>query len=90
MTAMQRCDREIAAIKDELRSGNPDVEGAILGLSDWRDEKRMIYEEFLATKRVSVRPSGFVPRVAAPRQRRRLASVCRRLPNAVRTVCETI
>jgi hypothetical protein len=38
---MERCLREIAAIEAELRSGNPDVAGLCLALSDWSAELRL-------------------------------------------------
>ena len=43
--ALARCDREIARIKAEALSGNPDVEGILLGLHDWRTEKILIERE---------------------------------------------
>jgi len=39
---LARCDREIAAIKQEALNGNPDVRGIIQGLYDWRTEKKLI------------------------------------------------
>jgi hypothetical protein len=38
---MERCRREIAAIEAEIRSGNLDLQGLCLALSDWHvDEER--------------------------------------------------
>ena len=42
---LARCDREIKRICEEARNGNPDVHGILLGLHDWRTEKRMIINE---------------------------------------------
>ena len=42
---MERCRREIAAIEAELRAGNPDVEGLILGLADWNVELHIMQNE---------------------------------------------
>lgn len=58
---MARCDEEIEKCQRELRNGNPDVAGAMLGLHDWRSEKRLIYEEFLATKAQDGSFAGFDP-----------------------------
>jgi hypothetical protein len=33
-----RCRAEIAHIEEELRAGNPDVQGLLLALHDWRQE----------------------------------------------------
>ena len=42
---MERCKREIAAIEAEILSGNPDVEGLCLALSDWSAELRILQRE---------------------------------------------
>jgi hypothetical protein len=42
---MERCLREIAAIETELRAGNPDIAGLILGLVDWNVELRILQNE---------------------------------------------
>ena len=64
MTAVERCDHEIAEAERLLLDGHPEVEGLALAISDWSREKRMIeraaYEEFLASKRVICEPSGFI------------------------------
>jgi hypothetical protein len=39
---VERCRQEIAAIEAELRSGNPDVDGLCLALSDWCAELRIL------------------------------------------------
>jgi hypothetical protein len=39
---IERCRREIAAIKAELLAGNPDVAGLCLALADWSTELRLI------------------------------------------------
>jgi hypothetical protein len=56
---MRQCHREIESLKAEALRGNPDVEGIMLGLNDWRGESRLVYEEFLRNKRISVQPAGF-------------------------------
>jgi hypothetical protein len=40
---LARCDREIALIYQEAHAGNPNVEGMLLGLHDWRTEKKGNY-----------------------------------------------
>ena len=42
---MERCQREIAAIEAEILSGNPDLEGLCLALSDWSAELRILQDE---------------------------------------------
>jgi len=42
---MDRCRREIAAIEAELLSGNRDVLGLVLALSDWSEELRILERE---------------------------------------------
>jgi len=42
---MERCRREIAAIEAELLSGNRDVLGLVLALSDWSVELRILQDE---------------------------------------------
>ena len=39
---MERCRREIAAIKAQLRAGHPDLQGLCLGLADWSAELRLL------------------------------------------------
>ena len=39
---MERCRREIAAIKAQLRAGHPDIEGLCRGLADWSGELRLL------------------------------------------------
>ncbi len=39
---LARCDREIARIYREAYAGNPDINGMLLGLHDWRTEKKLI------------------------------------------------
>jgi hypothetical protein len=39
---LARCDREIERIYQEAYAGNPDVHGILLGLHDWRTEKKLI------------------------------------------------
>jgi hypothetical protein len=43
--ALTRCDQEIERIYREAYSGNPDVEGILMGLHDWRTERKMIEAE---------------------------------------------
>jgi hypothetical protein len=42
---MDRCQREIAAIEDQLRAGPPEVHGLCLALADWSEELRLIEVE---------------------------------------------
>jgi hypothetical protein len=42
---LARCDREIERIYAEAYGGNPDIDGILLGLHDWRTEKKMILHE---------------------------------------------
>jgi hypothetical protein len=42
---VERCWREIAAIRAELFAGNPDVEGLCLALADWNAELRILEDE---------------------------------------------
>ena len=42
---MERCQREIAAIEAEILSGNPDLQGLCLALSDWSAELRILQDE---------------------------------------------
>ena len=42
---MERCRREIAAIEAEILSGNPDLHGLCLALSDWCAELRILQNE---------------------------------------------
>ena len=42
---LERCDREIARIIAEAHAGNPDIDGMLLGLHDWRTEKLLIEKE---------------------------------------------
>jgi hypothetical protein len=42
---IERCLREIAAIEAELRAGNPDVQGLMLGLADWHVELRILQRD---------------------------------------------
>jgi len=39
---IERCRREIAAMRAELLAGNPDVEGLCLALGDWWAELRIL------------------------------------------------
>ena len=42
---MEQCRREIAEITALIRSGHPDLDGLLLGLSDWSAELRLIEKE---------------------------------------------
>jgi hypothetical protein len=42
---MERCLREIAAIEALIRDGHPDLQGLLLGLSDWSAELRLLEKE---------------------------------------------
>lgn len=63
MNAIARCDQEIEQLKALARSGHPDIQGIMDALHDWRTERKLIYQQFLNDKRISVKPSGFVPSV---------------------------
>lgn len=39
---IEQCQREIAAIEDQLRAGHPDVQGLCLALADWSAELRIL------------------------------------------------
>ena len=43
--AIARARREIAAIKAEIRAGNPDLNGLVRGLVDWSCELRRLEKE---------------------------------------------
>ena len=40
-----RCDAEIANVEALLRAGHPDIQGLLLALSDWSQERRLIQDE---------------------------------------------
>jgi hypothetical protein len=40
-----RCDAEIADIEALLRAGHRDIQGLVLALSDWSQERRLIQDE---------------------------------------------
>ena len=40
-----RCQAEKSECERYLRSGNPDIHGALLGLSDWAKEEELIRAE---------------------------------------------
>ena len=40
-----RCDAEIANVEALLRAGHPDIQGLLLALSDWTQERRLIQDE---------------------------------------------
>jgi len=42
---IERCRRELAAVRAELLVGNPDVEGLCLALADWNAELRILEGE---------------------------------------------
>ncbi|HEY1754182.1 MAG TPA: hypothetical protein VGG72_02215 [Bryobacteraceae bacterium] len=42
---MERCRRESAAIEAELQTGNLDVKGLVLALSDWPVELQILQNE---------------------------------------------
>jgi hypothetical protein len=42
---MNRCRLEIAGIEQQIRAGNPDLEGLCLGLADWASELRLLQHE---------------------------------------------
>ena len=40
-----RCDAEIANVEALLRAGHPEIQGLVLALSDWSQERRLIQDE---------------------------------------------
>ena len=42
---IERCRRELAAIRAELLAGNPDVDGLCLALADWSAELGLLEEK---------------------------------------------
>ena len=42
---LARCDAEIVSAEALLRAGHPDIQGLLLALSDWAQEKRLIQAE---------------------------------------------
>ena len=42
---IERCQREIAAIEEQILDGNPDLQGLCLALSDWSAELRLLQQE---------------------------------------------
>jgi hypothetical protein len=42
---MARCHREIDGIEALIRAGHPDLQGLLLGLSDWSAELRLLKKE---------------------------------------------
>jgi len=42
---MERCRQEIAEIEALILAGHPDLDGLLLGLSDWSAELRLIEKE---------------------------------------------
>ena len=42
---MDRCRREIAEIEALILSGHPDLQGLLLGLSDWSAELGLLAKE---------------------------------------------
>jgi hypothetical protein len=57
-TDIERCRREIAAIEAELLTGNPDVQGLCLPLSDWSAELRIIEAEQRREKPPGLNPAA--------------------------------
>jgi len=55
---MERCRREIAAFERELLTGNPDVEGLCLALSDWWAELRILEAEQRREKPPRLNPAA--------------------------------
>ena len=56
---IERCRREIAAIEAEILTGNTDLQGLCLALSDWSAELRILQEE------ANVHAAKAVPTIAA-------------------------
>jgi hypothetical protein len=40
-----RCDAEMADVEALLRAGDLDIQGLVLALSDWSQERRLIQDE---------------------------------------------
>lgn len=55
---LARCDREIERIIQEAHAGNPDVDGILLGLHDWRTERRMILDKRTSLPKGSAEPDS--------------------------------
>ncbi|HEV2200001.1 MAG TPA: hypothetical protein VGR73_09270 [Bryobacteraceae bacterium] len=55
---IERCKREIAAIEAEIMSGNPDLPGLCLALSDWYAELRILEEEQRREKPPELNPAA--------------------------------
>ncbi|MBZ5619886.1 MAG: hypothetical protein LAQ69_14355 [Acidobacteriia bacterium] len=45
LDGLARCDAEIASAEALLLAGHPDIQGLLLALSDWTQEKRLIQDE---------------------------------------------
>lgn len=54
---LARCDREIERIKEEAYAGNPDIHGMLLGLHDWRTEKKLIAVSTRTSHLITQQPS---------------------------------
>jgi hypothetical protein len=55
---IERCKREIAAIETEILSGNPDLQGLCLALSDWHAEWRLLDAEQRQEKPPGLNPAA--------------------------------
>jgi hypothetical protein len=55
---IDRCRREISAIEAELLTGNPDVPGLCLALSDWFAELRILEAEQRREKPPGLNPAA--------------------------------
>ena len=53
---IDRCRREIAALKAQIRAGHPDLRGLCLALSDWSWELRLLQSANEATETPRLAP----------------------------------
>lgn len=58
---IERCRREMAAIRAELLAGNPDVAGLCLALADWAQELRILQRERELQARALMPPASSAP-----------------------------
>jgi hypothetical protein len=64
---IQRCEREIAVVEQELLSGHPDVPGLCLALSDWSAELRILRNQERQSGAVAQRAATVASREARSR-----------------------
>jgi len=63
---IERCQREIAAVEQAIRNGQPNMAGLLLALHDWSAELRILEEErYESRAQLSIRDSAKYRRVIA-------------------------